>query len=471
MKRKHLILLTLIFLVILTGCSKSNSPSAASTHSFSDETPQNNDKSHPTIEPVNENSWDYIVSNYPYVSYDEVKNGNYNNQYVILPVIIDNVEYFDTSDWVTCNAWFFHDQTYIPDNITFQCDELLDYSPKSLVSGDNLDICFYINKDSSFGFDIKGFSKSEETITLNSIYDSFKENCSPLDYKSILRSPENFSGCTFTFSGTVFQIIEQDNDSLEFLLFTGSDDEYIHIRYCYKDNDFRILENDEMTLYGTFYKLYDYVSMLSANYSIPDIVVEFINNTTASSDLERELFIDSETIVSTDSDSVSSLNDLSLGGPDELELMSYAQTVLDNHLPDCKYSRNKTEYTFVKTNLRYKIEGEVSRTKDSPSEKFYMIIKFTNEKYDTYDLISLQIGNDIIYETSTNDELTLPANPSDSEILTEKNAKMYNDVMNALYADPERPENEILEELAPEYNMTATELKDFLYNYMEAYYQ
>lgn len=39
-------------------------------------------------------------------------------------------------------------------------------------------------------------------------------------------------------------------------------------------------------------------------------------------------------------------------------------------------------------------------SKDSAAEPFYMIIQFIDEQYDTYDLISLQIGDEKIYENS-----------------------------------------------------------------------
>ena len=51
-----------------------------------------------------------------------------------------------------------------------------------------------------------------------------------------------------------------------------------------------------------------------------------------------------------------------------------------------------------------------------------------------------------------------------------KNAKIYNEVMDALN-DYSREEDEILEEIAPKYNMSFSELKQFLFEYMEAYYE
>lgn len=82
--------------------------------------------------------------------------------------------------------------------------------------------------------------------------------------------------------------------------------------------------------------------------------------------------------------------------PDDIELMSYAQTVLEDNLNNPKFSHYKGDYTFVNTNLRYKIEGNV--TIDNSKEKFYMVIEFIDDSYKEYDLISLQVGNKTIYK-------------------------------------------------------------------------
>lgn len=82
--------------------------------------------------------------------------------------------------------------------------------------------------------------------------------------------------------------------------------------------------------------------------------------------------------------------------PTNLEIMSYAQTVLDNNLQNPKYSSLTKDYTIVSTNLRYKIEGNV--TVNDNEEKFYMIIEFVDDTYKEYDLISLQVGSETIYK-------------------------------------------------------------------------
>lgn len=84
--------------------------------------------------------------------------------------------------------------------------------------------------------------------------------------------------------------------------------------------------------------------------------------------------------------------------PNNIEIMTYAQTVLKDYYPKCKLSSDTREYEIVNTALRYKIEGEIHRTKESVLEEFVMIIEFEDESYKSYSLISLQIGSDIIYE-------------------------------------------------------------------------
>lgn len=60
---------------------------------------------------------------------------------------------------------------------------------------------------------------------------------------------------------------------------------------------------------------------------------------------------------------------------------------------------------------------------------------------------------------------------SEEENLTESELAIYNEVWAALDAEPNRPEEEIFEELAPNYDMTGSELKDFIMKAMEKVYK
>lgn len=84
--------------------------------------------------------------------------------------------------------------------------------------------------------------------------------------------------------------------------------------------------------------------------------------------------------------------------PNDIEIISYAQTVLKDYYPKCELPSGVKEYEIVNTALRYKIEGEIHRTKESVLEEFVMIIEFEDESYKAYSLVSLQIGSETIYE-------------------------------------------------------------------------
>lgn len=156
--------------------------------------------------------------------------------------------------------------------------------------------------------------------------------------------------------------------------------------------------------------------------------------------------------------------------PDDIEIVSYAQTVIKDFYPDSKFPFGATkEYKVVKTNLKYKIEGTFKENKNASYEDFCMIIEFLDDKYETYDLISLQVGKIDIYKSLTANSVN--ANPTKDTILNDQNTQIYNEVMNTLNSDYDRDEDEIFEEMAPQYGMTADELKQFMLDYMEAYYQ
>lgn len=280
MKRTLLILITLCLILPLSGRGDSNddyiSSEISSSQTISETAePSQSSTSVTSSETTNvdDTSWDYVINNHNFVSYEDVKSEKYNNQFVILSTTIDNVEYVDIMNWVKCDAWFVFGNSYICDKITFMCDEIPNYSPQSLQSGDNVDICVYVNSDSSFGSKIKAFNKNNNQTSLDEIYVSFKENCSVLNWEEIMRSPENFRGTTYTLTAQVFQVVSEKNGYVELLLY---DSKYVFASYSYKENDLKILEDDIVTIYGTFYKPYDYTSVLGTSHSVPSIVVQFI---------------------------------------------------------------------------------------------------------------------------------------------------------------------------------------------------
>ena len=84
--------------------------------------------------------------------------------------------------------------------------------------------------------------------------------------------------------------------------------------------------------------------------------------------------------------------------PDKIALMTYAQIVIEDYYPSPKFPASKDEYDVVSTGLRSKIEGKVSVDGTSEYQRFWVIIEFTDDTYKEYNLISLQIGNDVLYK-------------------------------------------------------------------------
>lgn len=120
------------------------------------------------------------------------------------------------------------------------------------------------------------------------------------------------------------------------------------------------------------------------------------NNTSTNNVTTNTSINETNTSISEETPAKENENNTNTNTPTDMELMSYAQLVLDDNLNKPKYSRSTSDYKFVQTNLRYKIEGNVEV--NSTSNKFYMIIEFTDETYKNYDLKSLQVGNETIYK-------------------------------------------------------------------------
>lgn len=120
------------------------------------------------------------------------------------------------------------------------------------------------------------------------------------------------------------------------------------------------------------------------------------NNTSTNNVTTNTSINETNTSISEETPAKENENNTNTNTPTDMELMSYAQLVLDDNLNKPKYSRSTSDYKFVQINLRYKIEGNVEV--NSTSNKFYMIIEFTDETYKNYDLISLQVGNETIYK-------------------------------------------------------------------------
>ena len=62
------------------------------------------------------------------------------------------------------------------------------------------------------------------------------------------------------------------------MLILYGDSNLIHLKYFYKDSEPKMIEGDDITVYGTFYYLYSYLTVAGTKKTIPSITAEFIDN-------------------------------------------------------------------------------------------------------------------------------------------------------------------------------------------------
>ena len=133
MKIKLLVCIaSMILSLFLAACSTSESDSQSNS-SLSDSPSVTQQETPAESETEQEDSsWKFISETYPHITYDDTTTETYDDQYVVLSAVLDNIEYDDLLNWVECRAWFQQDDTYIMENITFECDEINGYSPQEL---------------------------------------------------------------------------------------------------------------------------------------------------------------------------------------------------------------------------------------------------------------------------------------------------------------------------------------------------
>lgn len=98
----------------------------------------------------------------------------------------------------------------------------------------------------------------------------------PADYESIAyediaRNPDSHIGRQVTFTGRVLQVIE---GSTQVNLRVATDGRYDDVVFAAYENDmldFRVLEDDEIRLYGVYVGIHTYTSTMGAEISIPAV--------------------------------------------------------------------------------------------------------------------------------------------------------------------------------------------------------
>ncbi len=97
-----------------------------------------------------------------------------------------------------------------------------------------------------------------------------------ITYKQLARTPDDFIGKKIKFSGKVAQVMDGDDETQIRLAVNESYDTVLYCGYDPKILDFRILQDDQITVYGEFRGLYSYQSTGAGVITIPCAWVEKI---------------------------------------------------------------------------------------------------------------------------------------------------------------------------------------------------
>lgn len=98
-----------------------------------------------------------------------------------------------------------------------------------------------------------------------------------ITYKQLARTPDDYVEKKVKFSGEVAQVMEGD-DYIQIRLAVDSDyDKMLFVEYDKSIVSSRILEDDYITIYGVSYGLYTYDSTMGGPITIPSIVADKID--------------------------------------------------------------------------------------------------------------------------------------------------------------------------------------------------
>lgn len=216
--------------------------------------------------------WNILESDLPKLSGDEIVNQTSpQNQPVLIEGVIDNMD----DDILSFDLWIQYGETYYKVENWICKVDLGD-----ITDGSTVEICTETTVDGSLNHEIYAIRKLEvgidESEVLQNIVASFKNSCAPIDYKGIMRNPSKAYGTICKATGTVFQVVSMEELSQKFLL-ELDDGNMVYIVYSKDADADNILEEDQVTVYGTFYITETYTSVLGTSKTVPRLYVEYVD--------------------------------------------------------------------------------------------------------------------------------------------------------------------------------------------------
>ena len=144
--------------------------------------------------------------------------------------------------------------------------------PKTLESGKTSKI--KINYDDvSCELEVKCTSMSKK---------EFKDSCKSIGYKELARNPDKHEGKNIKIYGQVIQVLEGEDNSVDLRVATKDSgygnyyEDVVLVTYVYGEGESKLLEDDMVTIWGTYGGTYTYESTAGADITVPLLHAEYV---------------------------------------------------------------------------------------------------------------------------------------------------------------------------------------------------
>lgn len=210
--------------------------------------------------------WTGLEASIPKAVGQDFVDYTYKEKIVLVEGIIDNISKnkFD--------VWIPHDGSYMKIE-----DWNYDINPEDLPNGSTIEICVETHRDGSLKTSegVLAIRKMDVPVKEDMVGE-FKNSCKNLEYKNILRNPDKFRGTIWKANGIVFQVVET-KDYAQKILLQLDDGNILYVSYLKNKKADNVLENDSITVYGTFYMTETYTTVLNESKTIPRLTVDYVD--------------------------------------------------------------------------------------------------------------------------------------------------------------------------------------------------
>ena len=217
----------------------------------------------------------------PLVSYSDVKKGLYNYKRIRVEGVVTNIKIDKILSLIEANVWIKDGNEYINDgeyNI-YESEvgtNKYNYLLQNLKIGDNCIFSTQGDENYISTIHISDVKITGNTTDLAEIKQTYINGCQNVNINDFIRNPENYKDTDLKISGSIYQVVDENAGNVELLLDTGAENGLLYIRYELPENSNRILEGDNVTVYGHYEFIKSYYSVLGTNKNVPELKAEFI---------------------------------------------------------------------------------------------------------------------------------------------------------------------------------------------------